>query len=299
MQSPFRLPCVGLIACLALANAPAHAQSPRGRSPDLAFVKAIDFIAVPAEAPGKLKSFPVREGEMVTEGGELARMDDTEAQLNYKVTYYEHQAALKEAVNDVRVKAAEAAEKVRKAEVDSALEANAKVPNSVTKMEVKRMELDAEHAVLQTEQSKFQFDVAGITAQVQEGKMQMAIHEVKKRRITAPFSGMVVRFEKKLGEWVNIGEPIMYFLRIDRLYVTKQVDAEQISQNSVLGRPVEITIALPDGQTEKFRSQVSWFDPEVQTDQRYTVRAEIENRQYGSSWLIYPGLQAEMVIQPK
>ena len=256
---------------------------------DLAFVKPIDFIAIPAEAAGKLISLPVREGEMVNEGDEVARLSDAEAQLNYKVAHYEHQAALKEAENDVRVKAAEAAEKVRRQEHESALDANLKVPNSVTKMEVKRLELDARHAELQTEMAKFQFDVATITTKVQEGKMEVAIHEVRKRRVSAPFTGMVVRYEKHLGEWVNVGEPIIHFLRIDRLYVTKHISADDIGQSTILGRPVDINIELPDGNTQHFRSEISWFNPEVGTDQRYEVRAEIENPQMGGKWLVYPG----------
>lgn len=262
---------------------------------NVAFIKAIDDILIPAEAAGKIMSMPVREGEMVAEGANLTQLSDTDAKLNAYVAHYEYEAANKEAGNDIKVRAAAAAEKVKDAELNKAQEANKEVKDVVTIMEIERMKLEAVHAKLQTEQSEFQFDVAAITKAVQDSKRKLANHEVLKRQVKSPFAGMVVRYEKHIGEWVNIGEPILRLMRLDRLYVTRQIDAAEMAQHTMLNRAVEIVVKIGD-QTETLRSTISYVEPEIQTDQRYSVRAEIENRLIGESWLIYPGMQAEMKI---
>ncbi|MDA0657883.1 MAG: HlyD family efflux transporter periplasmic adaptor subunit [Planctomycetota bacterium] len=262
---------------------------------DVAFIKAMDDILIPAEAAGKIMSMPVREGDMVAEGADLAQLSDTEAKLNAVVAHYEHKAAEKEAENNIKVRAAAAAETVKDAELRRAEDANKGVKGAVPAMELERIKLEAVHAKLQTEQSEFQFDVATITKAVQEGKLKLANHEFLKRQIKSPFAGMVVRYEKHIGEWANIGEPIMRLMRLDRLYVTRQIDAAEMAQHTMLNRAVEIVVTIGD-RKETLRSTISYVEPEIQTDQRYGVRAEIENRLIGESWLIYPGMQAEMKI---
>jgi len=270
--------------------------SDSGDPPDgYAYVKAIDDIMIPAEAAGKIVALPVREGGTVREGDEVTRLSNTDAKLQAFVAWKEFQAAEEEAKNDIKVRASEAASKVKDAELNKALEVNKTTKDAVTAMEVERMRLDAVHAKLQTEQSEFQFDVAKITMAVQEGKRRLANHEYHKRNVKSPLNGVVVRYEKHIGEWVNIGEPILRLMRLDRLHVTRLIYARDYAPHTMMNRPVEIVVRIGD-QIEKVSGTVSYVEPELASDQSYMIRAEIENRMSGDSWLMYPGMQAEMKV---
>lgn len=261
-----------------------------------AVVKLIRDVEIPALAPGKLEEFHVREGEMVEEGQEIAALDTVDAELHYKAARYEHAVAVKEAENDIRVRAAAAAADVRGAEVDEAKAANDLIKNSVTKTEIRKMQLDFKHAQLQTEQAKMQFDVAGLGEHVQKSKLETAIHEIRKRRLKSPLNGMVVRYAAQVGEWLNTGEPVMRIIQMDKLYVTAQLRADEVAQHEIQDRSVEIEVKFANGRVETFQSTIAYFTPEVEADGRYFVRAEIENRKENNHWLVYPGLDARVRI---
>ena len=283
-------------AALFCASAPpADAQSIDLRG----VVVAVQDIAVPSQVPGRIVAFDVREGDNVNEGDLLAQLAETDALLGFKVARFTHAAAEKEAKSDIRVRAARAQADVRQAELDRAAKTRELASNAVTDMELKRLELEAKTAKLQTEQAIFQHEVSGLTERVEYGNLEVAVHEINKRRITAPFSGRVVKYGVQQGEWVSPGDPVLRLMRLDRLYVTCRVPAETIPQYDVIDRPVDVVITLGSDRQERFRSTVTYFEPETDLNGHYEVRFEIENRKVGTQWLIYPGLYTEVTIHSR
>ncbi|HRX78480.1 MAG TPA: HlyD family efflux transporter periplasmic adaptor subunit, partial [Pirellulaceae bacterium] len=98
------------------------------------------------------------------------------------------------------------------------------------------------------------------------------------------------------NEWVNIGEPVLRVVQMDRLYVDGFISGTEYSVVDIADRPVTVEIALARGRKETFKGQVVFVNPIVQAGNRYRVRAEVENRQEKNQWLLNPGSTATMVI---
>lgn len=166
------------------------------------FLVAIDEVKLPATEPGMLMSIEVEEGDTVEEGQLIARIDDREAKMAKNTAEYEYKAAKKQAENEISVEAAVASEEVSKAEWETAVEANKKVPGSFGTTEVRRLELTWKRSGLQIELAKYENSVAAATAWAKYAQFQQATSMVAHRELTAPHSGIVVQKLRHKGEWV-------------------------------------------------------------------------------------------------
>jgi multidrug efflux pump subunit AcrA (membrane-fusion protein) len=189
-----------------------------------------------------------------------------------------------------------AAASVAKAEVEAAIEVNAKVPGTVAAAEVRRLRLAQHRAELGIEQAKQEFEIAKITSTVRAAHVDAAKLEVESRQIVSPLTGVVVRVNRHAGEWVNVGDPICHVVRLDRLRVTGFVNVAQYDQSQVQGRSVKVQVKLASGRTETFAGKVGFASPLVQPGGEYRVWADIENVERDGFWILRPGLNSQMEI---
>ena len=78
---------------------------------------------------------------------------------------------------------------------------------------------------------------------------------------SAPFKGEVVEVYKKVGEWVQPGEPIVHLVRLDRVRVKGFVYAKSASPTEVIGKPVEITVFTAGGKQHTVKGQGRFRQP--------------------------------------
>lgn len=263
-------------------------------SVDSVFLTLLEEVDVPAREAGIVEELLPREGQSVRQDQLLARIDDTQARIAHEQARIELEKARKLASNDLKIQLGEKAHQVARIEFQRALDANQRVPKSVSQTELDRLRLAVEAAELEIEQARFDHATAQLTLRSKQNDLAGAEHNLQRRRVTAPISGFVVELERSRGEWVEPGQALLRLVRLDRLRAEGFVDAQDVT-GSLMGRPVELTVSLGDDRTEQFTGVVSFVSPEVSpVNGRVRMWADIDNR----SLLLRPGLPAQMTISP-
>lgn len=253
-------------------------------------------VQVPAEETGPLVRVAAKEGIFVRQNQILAKIDDREAQLQRLSAELERDAAVARASDDIEVEYAIASHEVAEAELNRSLEINNRSPNSVTVAEISRQRLSKHRAQLQIDRSRLDLQVAKMTADVEQAEVQAAEQRIMKRQIVAPFDGVVLEVFRQSAEWINAGEPVVRLVQLDRLRVDAFMDASAFNAEDVIGKPVTVEAQRARGHIVQFHGTIVWVNPVVQPGHKYRVRAEVENRMDGESWLLGPGMPASMVI---
>lgn len=281
-----------LTAALVLTGPSPGAEA---RVPDC-LVSLIHDVQVPAQEAGVLMALECREGMLVEEGMLLGRIDDSKAQNVKRVAVAELKVSQEQAENDVNVRYSEKAKDVAKFEYLVNKEANDRKSGVIPQTEMKKLWLQFDKAVLQIEQAQMEQRVAVLTSEAKQASVDAATDDIKRRQILAPISGEVVEVKPQQGEWVNPGDPVLRIVQLNRLRVQGTVSADEHSPSEVVNRLVKIEVRLERGRTETFEGKVVWIDPEFGQGNVYRVWAEVDNRQEGGQWLLWPGQKTEMVI---
>ena len=124
---------------------------------------------------------------------------------------------------------------------------------------------------------------------------QVAIAEerLERRKIRAPFSGVVIEKTRNTGEWVEAGSPVLKIIRLDLLHVEGYADAKLITPE-FRGRKVLVSCEGPKGpmQTE---GRIVFVSPQIDpVSKQVQIRAEISN----PDQTFRPGQAADMTILP-
>ena len=258
-----------------------------------AVVTLIEQVEVPARVAGVLAEVAVREGTFVEQGELLARLVDDEAQLNLHMAGLELRIARRQADNDIRVRFAKKSAEVAAAELRRSLDSVRRYRKSISDTEIDRLRLSAEQARLEIEQSDEQFAEAKLTAEVKDTEEKLARLELVRSRIEAPLSGVVVQLNRRAGEWVKPGDPVVRILRVNRLRAEGFVPASRINGRHA-GLRVELSIAVPEGEPRVFHGKLVFVSPEVNpVSGQVRVWAEIDN----PDLVLRPGEKGTMTIR--
>jgi multidrug resistance efflux pump len=290
--------CLALIAIAGWAAEPASETTEASDSGVItSYLGAIKDVPLAADEVGKLVEVMVDDGVSVPNGAMLAQIDDKDAIMARDVAEYKYKAARKQATNDVSVRAAIAAEGVAKASYDKILQANERQPGSYTETEVLRAKLDWERSGLQIDLAKHEMDVAKDEAYAAWAQLKQAEAMIERRKLKAPFAGVVNQVVREQGEWVNAGDAVVHLVQMDRLRVHGRIEADRFHWKDVVGKPVEVIVHLPGGNTHQVSGKIGFASPVVDDDGTFRVWAEIENTQVGDNWLLGPGLAATMQLR--
>ena len=269
-------------------------------------ISLINDVDVSAQEAGVLTSLHFLEGETVVKGQLLADLDNSDAMVRLEEASLNHEVAIKEATNDINVKASDSAAKVAQAEVEESEAVNAESPGSIPATKLRRERLTAERSMLQVDVAKLEFEISGITARVRGQQVKAAENSLERRSIKAPLAGVIEQRYKEIGEWVALGEPICQVVRMDRLRVEGFLSSRDHPPVLVLGRPV--TVRLKDKQLSakleklvnrklEFSGKISFVSNLIQAGGEYQVWADIDNLAIGSQWILRPGTPVELVVQ--
>ncbi|MDG2382719.1 MAG: HlyD family efflux transporter periplasmic adaptor subunit [Pirellulaceae bacterium] len=263
------------------------------------FLGAIHQVSVPATEPGMLMSIEVEAGNPVTAEQPLAQIDDREAVMARTVAKNQYFAAKKQAENQISVEAAQKAFEVAKAELDTAVEANKKVPGTFSTTEVRRLNLTWERSGLQIDLARFELVVAFLDAKAKYSQYEQSEAMIEMRKLKSPIEGLVDKVFLNRGDWVQAGTPVMKVVQMDQLRVHGRVPSRLYSWSDVLNHEVEVTVTLPGGKSEKLRSKISFASNIVEEDGSFRVHADIPNKKMDGGWLMGPGLSASMRLVGK
>ena len=146
---------------------------------------------------------------------------------------------------------------------------------------------------LEAEQAEHEQQIATLEMNAKENELTAAQAEVTRRRIVAPFDGVIVQVYVRKGEWVEPGQQALRIVNVDRLKAEGFIPAEQATARlgGQAGRAVDR--ARPASATT-FAGTIVFVSPEVDPiTGQVRVWAEIDNR----DGRLRPGQPARMVVQ--
>lgn len=324
-------------------------------------LKLVEQVDVPAEQAGVLREVVVKAGDRVAVGDRLAQIDDAaartvaqraavdlqmaerlarerltvdiaaktaeQARQKLEELRLQEQIAARQAANVFRVEAAEKAQALADNELARARRAKQRFDDAVSQSEIDARQLEAEKALLEASQSRFehqldalrldvareslrgqelavgaadlqtaqaqvQQDVAELQAQLKRHDLDLARLELERRRIVSPIDGVVVEIYRQPGEWVQPGDPVLRILRLNRLWVEGFIRVEDLSKCVQQAR-VRVTIPLNAEETIDVLGQVVYVGREVDpVNREVLVRAEIPNDELR----LLPGMAGRMVV---
>jgi multidrug efflux pump subunit AcrA (membrane-fusion protein) len=283
------------IPLICLASIVGQQSAPAGNplAIDSVLVTLIDEVEVPAQAEGALISLTVREGDSVSAGQELGRVDDLDARSAARQLELEADVARREAENDLKVRFAHKNAEVAKAELRRAEESVKQFSRAVSGSEIDRLRLTAERTELEILQADHEFAVAKLNLGVKENAHAFALETLSRRAIAAPIDGVVVQVNRQQGEWVKPGDSVLRVVRIDRLR-TEGFLLHNDFPDDPTGRRVTLTVDLPARRQAKYPGKIVFVSPEVNpVSGQVRFWAEIENQ----DGKLRPGVKGRLGIE--
>lgn len=252
-----------------------------------AFVDFIDDSTLASARLGIIKKLYVREGDLVNKDDPLLELDDRVAAAQYRT-------AREEAKNTVEIEFANASMKVAKAEYELNLQANLRVPGAVPLIEVERLQLQYERALLQIKQARHQ-------QQVNILKSEEAAQVKDTYLVKAEFPGVVTKVEKFVGEGVREGDSILSISDPSRVKVQGFIHTADVFRIKK-GDPVKVKIDIPDFDTPHeefiFDGKLVFIDNSVDSVKfdEVQVWAEVTNEFENDQPILRKGFLTRMII---
>jgi RND family efflux transporter MFP subunit len=198
--------------------------------------EAIERSTVAAEVSGLVKDFPVREGDFVKKGELLAKLRSTDLALRLK-------AAL-----------------ATRGKVRANLAFSEKELIRYTKLK------DADSiAASKYDEALYQSQALEQELLRTEAEIELLNDDIKKKRILAPFSGFVAQEHAQVGEWIEVGGPVVTLVDLERIKVTVDVPERFAVQ---LSRKSRVRVLIASISDEAFIGEISGILPEGDSQAR-------------------------------
>ena len=258
----------------------------------------------------------------------IAKATLNEAKLLLDQARLEHQAFKAVAEADIGVRQATIDSEVSQTELDRAIVARQEFSSSVSEQQMSKLTLTRDQDLLKVEKSRHDQSVDLLRSRSKESlvsQQQVAVQRLEqslkeaesaqeiaklkiqsltkaaaiaearldRRRLKAPFAGMIVEKLRNTGEWVESGDPVLRVLRLDVLLVEGYVSANLVSPK-LRGHKVTVVCDVA-GTPFMVAGTIVFVSPEIDSvSQQVQVRAEISNPDLA----LRPGQPAQMWITP-
>jgi len=264
-----------------------------------------DELIISAEANGRILELQLEEGQSVTPGQILGRIDSTQLVLKRE----QLQAAIRAiaakrpaisaqlAVVAKQLNSAKqqlGALKREKQRVESLLKSDAATPKQLDDLNDQILLAERQMDVIFEQQSAtgatLSTQKSGLLAEIQPLQKQIAQldDQIEKCRIVNPAAGTVLSSYAEAGEVATFGKPLYKVADLSRMILRAYVAGDQLGSVQ-LGQSVNVAIDAPDGAMEAFAGRVTWissraeFTPKIiQTKAErvnlvYAVKIEVAN----------------------
>ena len=257
----------------------------------------LDRVTVSASVDGVIKTISGRIGSPVLKDKLLVQLDTDRRTLELKAKKNEHQALKIKSENDSRAKTGEVREASARFNLKKLREVNYRV--RVPALEIARAESQVKEATQERlgarqEMSQFEFEAR---ASYDEG--QLLKFDLAKSSIQSQYDGIISRVEKRVGEFVEAGQPIVEVYRMDRLMGVVLINQEQLPPESAIGVGGKLSIEH-DGETLTRDISIVRILPRLDIDGKYRAFVEMDNEKSpAGNWLLLPGMVGKATFTPK
>ena len=251
------------------------------------------------QEPGTIREIKVIEGQQVAKGELLLQLDDSKVQEDLKVAQRKLEAAkTKFDAANINVIYAKAAKDVADAELKTNKKANEDVPRTVPQVRIKELELKCTETELAIDKAASDQKLAEKEAQVAAAEADAAKVIVARHKVVSPIAGEIVDVRFHQGEAVQPTQPVIRVMNLGTLWVQGDVPGRNFGRAELQGQEVTVNFVIPPrGEKGSLPGKVIFVKPTTDTGNTYMVRAKVENRKVNGSWLLSPGMAAEMNIQ--
>ncbi len=255
-------------------------------------LRLLEEAEVPAQESGVVTKVAVREGERVKQGQLLTQIDDQVARLAADAAKAQLEIARAKSTNDVRIRFSKKSLEVAQAELRRSTESIGRFPKSVSQSQLDVEELNVQKNQLEAEQAEQERQIAVLEMNSKQNELSAALAEVTRRRILAPFDGVIVQVYVRNGEWVKPGQQALRIVNVDRLKAEGFVPAAKANA-ALEGKPVQVSVDAT-GDAKPFEGTIVFVSPEVDPiTGQVRVWAEVDNR----GGKLRPGQGATMLVR--
>lgn len=229
-------------------------------------LSAVDSAVIKARVPGELRDLQVREGDSVTQGQVIARVDATESEARFR------QAKLQADASQAQV-----AIQQRQYDNNRAL---------VDKGFISSTALATSSANLQAAQANY-----AAARAAQDGARKSLDDTV----LRSPIAGQVARRMVQNGERVNVEAPIVEVVNLDALELEAQLPANDSAQVRI-GQTAQLQLRASNGQApQSLQAKVVRINPSASAGNRAVpVYLKLDGQGDGQ---LRPGMYVEGFIQ--
>ncbi len=227
-------------------------------------------IILSAEATGKILSFPIAEGQTITQGETLAVIDTLQLHLQREALVLQQRAIL-QTKPDVNKQVAALREQISKSEkelqrlerlhkADAATQKQVDDANSA--LAVLRTQLDASLQSLTSTGASIENNAAAIEVQVRQIDDRLA-----KCRVGAPADGTVLVKYQQAGELAVQGKPLCKIADLNQIYLRAYFTSEQMA-NIALGQKVTVVADFGGDEQVEYEGTITW----IASDSEFTPK---------------------------
>lgn len=285
--------CWAILVAFACDVVPVHADEETKLLVESVVLRPLLAAEVPAQQTGLLREIAVVEGQRVERGQVLASLDARQAQLAVTRAESEYAQADAKAKNEISILYAEKALEVAKAELQRSSESIEKFAKSISQSQLDVEKLTVEKLMLERQQAEHELVLERHGVQLKQSELEAARLQLSQHQLKAPFAGTVVLVRGRVGEWVEVGAPVLRLVAIDKLRGEGFLPAEQANAELV-GRPVTLSVSS-GGKTTQVTGTLRFVSPEMEPVTRQVrVWAEIPN----PAGALRSGQQGTLEIHP-
>ena len=262
---------------------------------DACSVHLIDDVQIPAKESGVLSELNVKEGDAVPGNKIIGSIDATLLQIELEKAEAKLDIAREMASDSSAIAVAMKKYALAKHEYEVASRLASK--GSKSNQEKMRAKYSKDASAAEITVAKMQQREALGQAVVEEVNVKQIRQLISNLRVETGFDGQVLELLKEKGEWVNKGDSIAHFARIDKVWVEGTVSADKVNIQDVMGQNTIITLKQAGGDSVTFNGRIVSIPLKMEAaGGRFRVKAEVQNRFENGSWLLRPAAQLSMKI---
>lgn len=280
---------VALAVTMLLLSGQANAQI---RAQGQATLK-LDVVA-PARTAGTLLTLGVKEGDVVTTGQVLGKVDDTIAMREYEAAQHEARVVGIQKNNDIELRLSQKSRAVSERELEQSRRANERYSDAVSSTELARLKLLVDQAILSEEKAQQDIEIAAANFELKLSLSAAAKEKVDLHKIISPINGTIASIESNAGEWVNLGQPVIRIVHLDVLRVEANIDGS-LYGTELLGQPATFT-SMRRGKKQQHAGKVVFVSPELNAvDGSIRIWCDIKSPHHH----LKPGMRGDLIIEER
>ncbi len=258
-------------------------------------VHLIDDIEIPAKESGLLSELNVKEGDAVPANKIIGTIDATLLQIELQRAQTKLEIANEMASDTSSIEVAMKKYALAKHEYEVASRLASK--GSKSNQERMRAKYSKDASAAEVTVAKMQQREALGQARIEDVNTKQIQQMISNLRVETRFDGQVLQLFKHPGEWVNKGDSIAHFARIDHVWVEGTVSADKCNIQDVMGQDTIVTLKQAGGETVTFNGKIVSIPLKMEAaGSRFRVKAEVLNRFENGAWLLRPEAQLSMKI---